>query len=107
MIGVMLDKHITMEQHVTSVCRAARYHLYNMGKIRKFLSQSSTEQLDYCNALLCGLPSSLSGRMQKIQNIAARIVTYPRCYKIKNLSQIISPLSYMYVNLTGSQSSSE
>ncbi len=84
MIGVLLEKHITMEQHVTSVCRAARYHLYNIGKIRKFLSQPSTEQLvhafitskiDYCNALFCGLPSSLIGRMQGIQNVAARIIT--------------------------------
>ncbi len=84
MIGVLLDKHITMEQHVTSVCRAAHYYLYNLGKICRFLSQPSTEQLvhafitsklDYCNALFCGLPSSLIGRMQRIQNIAARIVT--------------------------------
>ncbi len=78
MIGVLLEKHITMEQHVTSVCAAAHYHLYN-GKIRRFLSQPSTEQLvhafmtsklDYCNALFCGFPSSLIGRMQRIQNIA-------------------------------------
>ncbi len=45
MIGVLLDKHITMEQHVTSVCRAAHYDLYNIGNIRRFLAQPSTEQL--------------------------------------------------------------
>ncbi len=26
-VGILLDKHITVEQHVTSVCRAAHYHL--------------------------------------------------------------------------------
>ena len=83
-IGVLLDKHCSMEQHVTSVCKTAQYHLYNIGRIRKYLSQESTEQLvhafitsklDYCNALLCGLPSNLISKLQRIQNIAARIVT--------------------------------
>ncbi len=27
MIGELLDKHITVEQHVTSACRATHYHL--------------------------------------------------------------------------------
>ncbi len=70
-----------MEQHVTSVCRAKHYHLHNIRKIRRFLLQPPLNSwamhslLDYCNALFRGLPSSLIGRMQRIQNIAARIVT--------------------------------
>ncbi len=77
-IGILLDKHIAMERHVTSVCKAVPYNLYTIAKIRRFLSQSSTEKLvhafvtsnpDYCSALFCGLPSSLIRRMQRIQNI--------------------------------------
>lgn len=96
-VGVLLDKHASMEQHVTSVCKSSHYHLYNIGRIRKYLSKESTEQLihafitsklDYCNALLCGLPSTLTGRLQRIQNIAARITT------LTSSSSHITPVLY-------------
>jgi len=88
-VGVLMDKHITMEDHVSAVCKSARYHLFNIGRIRKYLSRESTEQLvhafittklDYCNALLNGLPSTVIKRLQRIQNIAARIVTLTKAY---------------------------
>ncbi|XP_071813795.1 uncharacterized protein [Apostichopus japonicus] len=83
-IGVIMDKHASMEDHITSVCRSAQYHLYNIGRIRKYLTREATEQLihafitsklDYCNALFCGLPVKQIKRLQRLQNIAARIVT--------------------------------
>ena len=81
---MLLDKHASMEQYITATCKSAQYHLYNIGRIRKYLSKESTEQLihafitsklDYCNALLCGLPTSQLNRLQRIQNIAARIAS--------------------------------
>jgi hypothetical protein len=84
LLGVVLDKHISMEEHIAAICKSAHYHLYNIGRIRKHLSTESTEQLihafittklDYCNALLCGLPSTQIHRLQRLQNVAARIVT--------------------------------
>ena len=83
-IGVMMDTHASMEAHVNNVSRAAYYHIYNIDRIRCYLSQLAAEQLvhafitsklDYCNALLCGLPSLLTQKLQRIQNAAARIVT--------------------------------
>ena len=83
-IGVIMDTHASMEAHVNNVSRTAYYHLYNIGRIRCYLSQSAAEQLvhafitsklDYCNALLCGLPSLLTKKLQRIQNAAARIIT--------------------------------
>jgi hypothetical protein len=91
LLGVWLDKHISMEDHVSAVCKSAQYHLYNIRKIRRHLSTESTEQLihafittklDYCNSLFCGLPASQLNRLQRLQNIAARIVTRskPSCH---------------------------
>ena len=68
-IGIIMDTRASMEAHVNNVSRTAYYHLYNIGRIRCYLSQSAAEQLvhafitsklDYCNALLCGLPSLLT-----------------------------------------------
>ncbi|XP_071841184.1 uncharacterized protein [Apostichopus japonicus] len=69
------------------VYRSARCHLYNIGRIRKYLARDATEQLihafmtsklDYGNALFCGLPVKQIKRLQRLQKIAARIVTLKR-----------------------------
>ena len=42
-----------------------------------------TTKLDYCNSLLCGAPSTLINKLQRIQNIVARIITeHGRCEHI-------------------------
>ena len=73
-----------MEAHVSAVCRSARFHLRNIGKIRRFLTADACEKvvhalvtcrLDLNNALLSGLPQCLLARVQRCQNVAARIVT--------------------------------
>ncbi len=57
--------------------------LYNIKKIRPFLSEHATQlffqalvlsRLDYCNALLAGLPASSIKPLQLIQNVAARLI---------------------------------
>ena len=84
-IGVMLDKHLSMVDHINTVCKTALMHLHNIGRIRKMLSKETCEQLvhhalittklDYSNAILYGLPDVHLKKLQRLQNIAARIVT--------------------------------
>jgi hypothetical protein len=59
-LGVWLDSRLRMDTHVTNICSAAFYHLYNIRRIRKFLSKSHTEtlihafvtcRLDYCRLI--------------------------------------------------------
>ena len=67
------------------------YHLHNISSIRSLLDETATAQLvhslvtsrlDYCNALLYGIPNCLLNKLQRVQNIAARIVTRssPYCH---------------------------
>ena len=73
-----------MLSHINKTCSSAFYHLYNIRRIRKYLSRESTEclvhafvtsNLDYCNSLLYGLPSTHISKLQRVQNTAARLVT--------------------------------
>ncbi|KAI2647987.1 hypothetical protein H4Q32_026596 [Labeo rohita] len=60
-----------------------KFALHNIRKIRPFLTEQATQllvqalvifRLDYCNALLAGLPSCTIKPLQMIQNAAARLV---------------------------------
>ena len=75
--------------HITKACKTAYFHLHNIRRIRKFLSQEATctiihafvtSQIDYCNSLMNGLPEILTKKLQRVQNTAARLVFDLRKY---------------------------
>ena len=72
-----------MNSHVNNTCSNAFYYLYNIRRIRKYLSRRSTETLihafvssrvDYCNSLLYGSPAYQLKKVQRVQNAAARLI---------------------------------
>ncbi|KAG7473975.1 hypothetical protein MATL_G00101630 [Megalops atlanticus] len=65
-LGVMIDDQLSFSDHVASVSWLCRFARYNIRKIRPYLTQYATQRLvqamviyrlDYCNALLAGLPA--------------------------------------------------
>ena len=82
-LGAWFDPELTMNTHVNKLCSAAYFHLYNLRRIRKYLTQQTCEKLvhafvtsriDYCNSLLYGLPAKQLDKIQRVQNTAARII---------------------------------
>ncbi|MGL4601992.1 MAG: hypothetical protein ACRCVE_11065, partial [Plesiomonas sp.] len=82
-LGVVFDNQLKFTNHISATTRSCRYALYNIRKIRPFLSQHAAQllvqalvisRLDYCNALLAGLPANTTKPLQLIQNAAARLV---------------------------------
>ncbi len=82
-IGVIFDDQLTFKDHIAKTARSCRFALHNIRKIRPFLSQHASQllvqalvisKLDYCNALLAGLPSCTIFFLQMIQNAAAWFV---------------------------------
>ncbi len=82
-LGVVIDDKLNFTDHITKTARSCRFALYNIKKIRPFLSEHATQllvqalvlsRLDYCNALLEGLPASSIKPLQLIQNAAARLI---------------------------------
>ena len=77
------------EHQVQNICKAAFFHIRNLSKIRKCLTQKDTEtlvhgfvtsKLENCNSLLAELPQYLLDKVQRIQNAAARLVSCSRKY---------------------------
>ncbi len=86
-LGVVFDSGMTMQPHINSVCQSCYYHLHNISRIRKCLTYEAcetlvhaliTSRLDYCNSMLCGVPKCHLEKLQRVQNSAARLITYTR-----------------------------
>ena len=44
-LEVIFDKRLTMSGHVNNLCRTASLAIRNIGRLRKYLDQPSTERL--------------------------------------------------------------
>ena len=59
-VGVVFNDNMLFDANVSDICRSSFYQLRNLSKIRKYLTQESSEiavhtfmtsKLDYCNSL--------------------------------------------------------
>ena len=101
-LGVHLDQTLSMQQHISSVCRAAYLELRRIASIRPYLTQSATAQLvssaitsrlDYCNSILAGLPLKQISRLQRGQNNAAKLVL--RKSKYDHVTPLLQELHWL------------
>ena len=66
-LGVIFDKCIKLDYHISSGCKSTYFNLHNIGGIRSIISDDACAQLihssvtvclDYCNSILYGLPDN-------------------------------------------------
>ena len=86
-LGVYLDRSLSMEAHVNTLCKSIFLELRRISQIRPLLTEAAAKSLmsafvmsrmDYCNSLLYGIPANLIDKVQRAQNNAARIVLKKR-----------------------------
>ena len=82
-IGAHLDTRMDMNKQISATCKAAWYHLYQVGKIRSYIMEDQaktiihshvTSRLDSNNGMLVGLPKKELRRLQLVQNAGARLI---------------------------------
>ena len=82
-LGVLLDRELTLRQHVGKIASICYYHIRRLRKICRYAGRDIAKQLmfafvlsrlDYCNGILAGLPKSTLSTLQHVQNAAARLV---------------------------------
>lgn len=83
-LGVMFDSALSMDSNIKTVIRSASYHLRCIGMARKQLTTDAAKtlvqslvisRLDYCNSSLAQISEQSLGKLQLLQNRAARIIT--------------------------------
>ena len=79
------------------------YHHRNIGSIRLLTKEATallihsliTSRLDYCNILYQGIPDKLLNKLQRVQNVAARILICTKTYD--HVTQILKSLHWLPV----------
>ena len=103
-LGVTMDQHLTMSDHVQITVRNAFFKIREISYYRKFLTTSATKtlihayvtsRLDYCNGLLYGLPKDMTNKLQSVLNTAARLVTLGRKYD--SITPVLNELHWLPV----------
>ena len=84
--------------HVTALCKACYFHFKSLRHIRRSLTDDMAKsiavalvqsRLDYCNSLLFGISQFNLDKLQRVQNIAARLA----------LNDWRSPIPHLFVKL--------
>ena len=100
-----MTNHLTMEKHIVNVYKNILFDIRKIGAISYLLNETATTQLvhslvtsrlDYCNSTLLGLPQFQIKRLQKIQNIAAKIVLQQR--KFDHVTPLLRSLHWLPIN---------
>ena len=111
-----LDSTLTFKQHIKTKCKSAMLNLLKIISIRKYLDKETATQLtvllclshlDYANGLLIGLPDCCIKLMQKVQNMAAKVVlnlkkhdSSTEAIKTLHWLPIRQQIEYKIINLT-------
>ena len=96
-LGVILSTDLSLDKHVSSICASCFFWLRQLRRVRRSLDDESvktlvhafvTARVDYCNMVLASSPRSVTDKLQRVLNAAARLVSGTRKYD-RGLSQIL------------------
>ena len=103
-LGVIFDKCLDMDDNVKNICKLAYFQLRQIRSIQPVLSRVAlervihafiTSRLDYCNSLLCGISEQQLTKLQRLQIVAARILTGTK--KRDHITPVLKALHWLPV----------
>ena len=104
-LGMWMDCNLTFKDHIVKKYRTAMINLQWIKLIRPFLKPEACttlmlgliiSHLDYCNSILVGLPDVSINWMQRVQNLAAKVVLGKS--KMDSASECLSALHWLAIH---------
>jgi hypothetical protein len=96
-LGVQLDQHMKLTEHIDSTCKTAFAHMRNISRIRRSLDKSTCAMLvhalvlsriEYCCSLFYGINKKEYNKLQRIIHASIRMVNNIR--KTDSVSRYVS-----------------
>ena len=81
-LGVYINSRLDYKEHINSIVKSCCLHIRNLYRVKHFVNERCLlmlvhamifSRVDYCNALLVGIPNYLLKKLQSILNKAARL----------------------------------
>jgi len=78
---------LSLDKHLNNVCAAGFFRLHQLHRVRRSHDSVSaatlvhafvSSRVDYCNTVFAGVPKTITDRLQRVLNAAARIVSDTR-----------------------------
>ena len=111
-----MDQELSFRQHILNKCRVAMLDIQHIKLIRNILNEDTTHtlvlglvmsHLDYCNTIFYGLPEMDLKRLQRVQNVAVKLVlnkshrdSVTKCMVHLHWLSIKSRIDYKILTLT-------
>ena len=101
-LGVTLDETRSFNSHVDNVCKAAHFHIRALRHIRRCIDDETARtvacsmvgaRLDYCNSILYGTSAGNLGKIQRVINMLARVVSSAR--KRDHITPVLADLHWL------------
>ena len=92
-----ISSDLSLDHHVSRICAGCYYRLCQLRRLRRSLDSDSlatlvyavvNSRIDYCNTVLAGAPRTVTDKLQRVLNAAARVVTGTRKFNC-GLGQIL------------------
>ena len=110
-LSVILDAHLTFDDHVAAVSKACYFYIRALHHIRASLSDDVAKtvarsivssRFDYCNSLLVGMSETNFSKLQCVQNTLARVFTDTKRYDYVNkevihIAPVLTKLHWLHV----------
>ena len=91
----IFDQRLVWEEHVDSLCKRVSSGRAALKQARQYVHQDTLLTIynavikplfDYCDLVWGNLIKTLTGRLQKLQNRAARIITTKGLYDVRSVA---------------------
>ena len=81
-LGVIMDSELTLDSHISAICKSCYYYPRSLRYIRRSLTQDMAisvavaivqSRLDYCNSLIYDISTFNISKLQRVQNLTVRL----------------------------------
>ena len=92
-----ISSDLSLDKHVSMICATCFFWLRQLRRVRQSLDTESvrtfvhafiTSRIDYCNTVLAGAPKYTTNKLQRVLNVAARLVSNTKKFD-RGLSRLL------------------